>query len=132
MVMLAIAAAVALLLGLVGIYGVIAYVATQRTREIGIRMALGAQAGDVRRLFLRHGLALTATGIALGMAVSLALTRVMSALLFGVGPMDPATYAAVSAGLAAVALLATWLPGPARLAHRSAGRAAGQGLGTRI
>jgi predicted permease len=116
MVMLAIAAGVALLLGVVGIYGVIAYVAAQRTREIGIRMALGAQAGDVRRLFLRHGLVLTGAGIALGIGVALGLTRVLSALLFGVGPMDPATYAAVSAGLASVAVLATWLP--ARRASR--------------
>ncbi|RPI27401.1 MAG: ABC transporter permease [Acidobacteria bacterium] len=116
MVMLAIAASVALLLGVVGIYGVIAYIATQRTREIGIRMALGAQTGDVRRLFLRHGLLLTGIGLAVGLGVSLALTPVMSALLFGVGPMDPVTYAAVSAGLAAVALLATWLP--ARRASR--------------
>ena len=116
MVMLAIAAAVALLLGVVGIYGVIAYAAAQRTREIGIRIALGAQTGAVRRLFLRHGLLLTGAGIALGVAMSLALTRVMSALLFGVGPMDPVTYLAVAAGLAAVALLATWLP--ARRASR--------------
>jgi predicted permease len=116
MVMLAMAASVALLLGVVGIYGVIAYIVTQRTREIGIRMALGAQTADVRRLFLRHGLLLTGAGIALGIGVSLAVTRVMSALLFGVGPMDPFTYAAVSAGLAAVALLATWLP--ARRASR--------------
>jgi predicted permease len=116
MVMLAIAASVALLLGLVGIYGVIAYIATQRTREIGIRMALGAQTRDVRRLFLRHGLSLTAAGIAIGIAISLALTRLMSALLFGVSPTDPATYIAVSVGLAAISLLATWLP--ARRASR--------------
>jgi predicted permease len=117
LVMLAIAAAVALLLGIVGIYGVIAYIATQRTREIGIRMALGAQAGDVRRLFVRHGLLLTAAGIGLGLGVALALTRVMSALLFGVSPMDPVTYATVAAGLATVALLATYLP--ARRASRT-------------
>jgi predicted permease len=110
MVMLAIAAAVALLLGLVGIYGVIAYIAAQRTREIGIRIALGAQTGDVRRLFLRHGLLLTGSGIAIGIGVSLALTRVMSALLFGVSPTDPLTYAGVSVALAVVALLAMWLP----------------------
>jgi predicted permease len=116
MVMLAIAAGVALLLGLVGIYGVISYIATQRTREIGIRMALGAQTRDVRRLFLRHGLLLTCAGIALGMGAAVAVTRVMAALLFGVGPIDAVTYAAVSAGLAAVALLATWLP--ARRASR--------------
>ena len=116
MVMLAIAAGVALLLGVVGIYGVITYVATQRTREIGIRIALGAQTGDVRRMFLQQGLRLTATGIALGIGAALLLTRVMSALLFGVGPTDPMTYAAGSVVLAAVALLATYLP--ARRASR--------------
>jgi putative ABC transport system permease protein len=117
LVMLAIAAAVALLLGMVGIYGVIAYIATQRTREIGIRLALGAQAGDVRRLLLRHGLLLTGAGIVVGIGVSLVLTRVMSALLFGVSPMDPVTYVTVAAGLATVALLATYLP--ARRASRA-------------
>jgi predicted permease len=116
MVMLAIAASVALLLGIVGIFGVITYIARQRTREIGIRMALGAQVGDVRLMFLRHGLFLTATGIAIGIGFGLALSRVLSALLFGVGPMDPMTYAAVSGVLAAVALLATYLP--ARRASR--------------
>ncbi|HYO80620.1 MAG TPA: ABC transporter permease [Bryobacteraceae bacterium] len=110
MVMLAIAASVALLLGVVGIYGVIAYIATQRTREIGIRIALGAQTADVSRLFVRHGLLLTGAGIAIGIVISLALTGVMSTLLFGVSPVDPATYAAVSVSLACVALLATWLP----------------------
>ena len=70
-------------------------------------MALGAQIGDVRKLFLRRGLLLTATGIALGIGLALVLTRVMSALLFGVGPADPITYAGVSGVLAAVALLAT-------------------------
>ena len=116
LMMLAIAATVALLLGSVGIYSVIAYVATQRTREIGIRMALGAQTGDVRRLFLRHGLLLTGSGVALGIVVALALTRVMSALLFGVSPTDPVTYILVAASLATVALLATYLP--ARRASR--------------
>lgn len=110
MTMLAISASVALLLGIVGIYGVTAYVVTQRTREIGIRMALGAGAGAVRGMFLRHGLWLTAVGIALGIGAALVLTRVMSALLYGVGRMDLVTYAAVSGGLAAVALLATFLP----------------------
>jgi ABC-type antimicrobial peptide transport system permease subunit len=110
MTMLALAAGVALFLGVVGIYGVIAYVATERTREIGIRLALGAQLGDVRRMFLRHGLRLTAAGIVIGIGVALLLSRVMSALLFGVGPADPVTYAAVSATLAAVGLLATYLP----------------------
>jgi ABC-type antimicrobial peptide transport system permease subunit len=116
MAMLAIAATVALLLGVVGIYAVMTYAAAQRTREIGVRMALGAQIRDVRTMFLRHGLRLTAAGIALGIGVALALTRVMSAFLFGVGPTDPMTYVAVSATLAAVALLATYLP--ARRASR--------------
>ena len=116
LVMLGIAAGVAVLLGVVGMYGVIAYMATQRTREIGIRMALGAQIGDVRTMFLRRGLRLTAAGIAVGIVVALVLTRVMSAFLFGVGPMDPITYATVSAAVTAVALVATYLP--ARRASR--------------
>lgn len=116
LVVLAIAAGVTLLLGLVGIYAVIAYVATQRVREVGIRVALGAQASDVRRLFLRHALLLIGSVIAVGVGVSLALNRVISALLFGVGATDPATYIAVSASLATVALLATYLP--ARRASR--------------
>jgi putative ABC transport system permease protein len=110
MVMLGIAASVALLIGVVGIYGVIAYAATQRTREIGVRMALGAQVRDVRNMFLRQGLSLTAAGITLGIGVAVVLTRVISAFLFGVGPMDPMTYAGVSAALAGVGLLATYLP----------------------
>ena len=108
--MLGIAAAVALLLGVVGIYGVIAYIAAQRTREIGVRMALGAQASDVRRLFVGHGLKLVAIGLVLGVAAAMSLTRLMSTLLFGVGPMDPITYVAVSFVLGTVALVATYLP----------------------
>jgi putative ABC transport system permease protein len=100
----------------VGIYGVIAYIVTQRTREIGIRMALGAEVGEVQRMFLRHGLRLTGLGIALGIGAALVLTRAMSTLLYGVGRLDVTTYAAVSGGLAAVALLATYLP--ARRASR--------------
>ena len=114
--MLGIAAGVALLLGVVGIYGVIAYIAAQRTREIGVRMALGAQAADVRRLFVGHGLKLVAIGLVLGVGAALALTRLMSTLLFGVGPMDPITYVAVSLVLGTVALVATYLP--ARRASR--------------
>jgi predicted permease len=114
--MLAIAAAVALLLGIVGIYGIIAYIAAQRTREIGIRMALGAQARDVSRLFIAQGLRLTTMGIVVGVAVSLALTRLMSTLLFGVTASDPITYLAVSLLLGGIALLATYLP--ARRASR--------------
>jgi putative ABC transport system permease protein len=114
LVMLGIAAGVALLLGIVGIYGVIAYIATQRTREIGIRMALGAARRDVSGLFLKHGLVLAAAGIAIGMTVAAVATRVMSALLFGVGALDPLTYVAVAIGLGATALLASYLP-----AHRA-------------
>jgi predicted permease len=116
LMILAIAAAMALLLGVVGLYGVIAYFAAQRTREIGIRMALGAQIRDIRNMFLRHGLSLTITGIAVGVGVALVVSRVMRALLFGVGPTDPMTYAAVSGALAAVMLLAMYVP--ARRASR--------------
>jgi predicted permease len=116
LVTLGVAAIVALLIGIVGLYGVIAYSATQRTREIGVRMALGAQIGDVRRLFLRHAVWLTGAGIAIGVGLAIVITRVMSTFLFGVGPLDPITYALVSAVLAAVALLATYLP--ARRASR--------------
>jgi ABC-type antimicrobial peptide transport system permease subunit len=110
LVMLSIAAGVALLLGVVGIYGVISYVATQRTREIGIRIALGAARRDVSGLFLRHGLVLAGIGIAAGIATAAGLTRVMAALLFGVSAFDPVTYAVVSVGLGATALLASYLP----------------------
>ncbi len=110
LVMLSIAAAVALLLGVVGIYGVISYVATQRTREIGIRMALGAARADVSRLFLRHGLALALAGIGVGIAAAATLTRVMETLLFGVSALDVTTYAIVAIGLGATALLASYLP----------------------
>lgn len=109
MVMLGIAAGIALLLGIVGIHGVIAYAAAQRTREIGIRMALGAQAGAVRAMFLRQGLQLTGVGIAIGVVAALVLTRAMARLLFGVAPVDVPSYVAVSALLAAVAGVATWV-----------------------
>jgi predicted lysophospholipase L1 biosynthesis ABC-type transport system permease subunit len=110
LVMLAVAAGVALLLGVVGIYGVIAYIAAQRTREIGIRVALGAQISDVSRLFVRHGLVLTATGLVLGLAGAAGLTRLMSTLLFGVGALDPLTYVMAAIGLGGVAMLASYLP----------------------
>ncbi|HSK08719.1 MAG TPA: ABC transporter permease [Vicinamibacterales bacterium] len=110
LVMLAIASVVALLLGVVGIYGVIAYMATQRTREIGIRMALGAAPQAVTRLFVRHGLVLTAAGLVIGLGAAAGLTRLMAALLFGVSAWDPATYVAVTIALAAIALLASYIP----------------------
>jgi ABC-type antimicrobial peptide transport system permease subunit len=110
LVMLAIAAAVALLLGVVGIYGVIAYVATQRTKEIGIRIALGAMTRDVTGLFVRQGMLLAAAGIVIGLVAAGFATRVMTTLLYGVGALDPATYAAVAVGLGVTALLASYVP----------------------
>jgi ABC-type antimicrobial peptide transport system permease subunit len=110
MVMLAIAAAVALLIGAAGIYGVISYVVSQRTREIGVRMALGARQHDVSRMVLRHALSLAGIGVAVGLIAAAGLTRLMSALLFGVSPVDPVTFGFVSVGLTAVALLASYLP----------------------
>jgi ABC-type antimicrobial peptide transport system permease subunit len=100
----------ALLLGTVGIYGVIAYSVSQRTREIGIRMALGAQRQELTGMFVRHGMVLTITGVAIGLAGALVCMRFLSSVLFGVKPVDLATYAAVSIGLAATALLASYLP----------------------
>jgi putative ABC transport system permease protein len=116
LVMLAIAASVAVLLGVVGIYGVIAFIAAQRTREVGIRVALGARPPDVSRLFVRHGLGLTAIGLAVGLAGAVGVTRLMETMLFGVSALDPITFAGVAAGLGGVALLATYLP--ARRASR--------------
>jgi len=110
LVMLAIAAAVALMLGVVGIYGVIAYVASQRTKEIGIRIALGAVSRDVTGLFLRQGLLLAGVGIVIGMVAAGAATRVMTALLYGVGALDPVTYVGVALGLGLTAMLASYLP----------------------
>ncbi|MGH9542501.1 MAG: ABC transporter permease [Terriglobales bacterium] len=108
--MLALAGGMALLLGFIGLYGVLAYSVAQRTREIGIRMALGAQPRALVRMFVRQGLALTATGVACGIVVAIAAARLMASLLFGVRPLDWATYGAVIAGLAAVAALASYLP----------------------
>jgi putative ABC transport system permease protein len=110
LVILGIAASVTLLLGIVGIYGVIAYIVSQRKREVGIRIALGAHSGEVQRMFVTRGLILTGVGLVVGLAAAAALMRLMSSLLFGVNPFDPVTYAAVVGGLTAVALLATWLP----------------------
>jgi ABC-type antimicrobial peptide transport system permease subunit len=110
LVILGIAAGVTLLLGVVGIYGVIAYVVAQRRREVGIRMALGAAASEVQRLFLRHGVIITAAGLVLGAAVSAGLMRLLGSLLFGVSPFDPVTYSVSMFALGTVALLATWLP----------------------
>jgi len=110
LVMLTIAAGMALLLGIVGIYGVISYSVSQRTREIGIRIALGAPQQNVRQMFVRQGLLLTGIGVACGVAAAVALTRLMTALLFEVSPLDPATYCAVCAVLIAAAVLASYIP----------------------
>jgi ABC-type antimicrobial peptide transport system permease subunit len=110
LVMLAIAGSIALALGLVGIYGVMAYVVAQRSREIGIRMALGASRGQVRTMFLRQGLALSVVGLGIGLVAALALTRLMSSLLFGVASTDSVTYAAAIGVILAAAALASYLP----------------------
>jgi predicted permease len=110
LVMLGIAAGMALILGIIGIYGVISYGVAQRKREIGIRMALGSQPVDVTRLFVRDGLVLAAVGILAGLAVALALSRVMSSLLFGTSALDATTYAAMSLVMAGAAALASYLP----------------------
>jgi ABC-type antimicrobial peptide transport system permease subunit len=110
MVMLAIAALVALFLGTVGIYGVISYIVSQRTREIGVRIALGAETARVSRMVLRQGLILAAIGTGIGVVAAVAVTRLMSAFLFGVSAFDPVTFTAVAAVLVATALLASWLP----------------------
>jgi ABC-type antimicrobial peptide transport system permease subunit len=108
--MLAAAAAAALVLGVVGLYGVLAYVIAQRRREIAIRLALGAQQREVTRRFVRYGLALACVGIAFGLAAAVGVARLMESLLFGVQPVDVSTYAAVAALLAVVAAFASWLP----------------------
>ena len=110
LVLLAIAGAMALLLGVVGIYGVIAYAVTQRTREIGIRMALGAQPAGLQRMFLGYGLILASIGAAIGLAAAAGVTRLMKSLLFGVTALDPITYAAVAIVLIAAAALASYVP----------------------
>ena len=110
LVMLGIAGGMALLLGTVGLYGVIAYSVSQRTREIGIRMALGAEQKELTGMFVRQGLWLAAGGVACGIVVAIAAVRLMSSLLFHVSPGDPVTYGAVSIGLIATAALASYLP----------------------
>jgi predicted permease len=110
LIMLAVAGAMALLLGVVGIYGVIAYSVSQRTREIGIRMALGAQQNVLTNMFVRHGLILTSIGVVFGLVAAAIVMRLMASLLFQVNPIDPLTYAAVSIGLLFTAFLASYLP----------------------
>jgi putative ABC transport system permease protein len=110
LVMLALAAGMALLLGVVGIYGVLSYSVSQRTREIGIRMALGARQEKIRQMFVGHGLRLAGIGVVCGAVAAAALTKLMRALLFEVSPMDPVTYGAVAVVLIAAAWVAAYLP----------------------
>lgn len=108
--MIALAGAMALVLGVVGIYGVVAYAVTQQRREIGIRLALGAPHHHVRRMFVRQGMALAGAGVTCGLAGAALLTQLMAKLLFGTSRLDPVTYALVSLGIVGVAALASYLP----------------------
>jgi predicted permease len=110
LVMLAIAGAMAMALGILGIYGVISYAVSQRTREIGIRMALGAKRSELAWMFVRSALALTAIGTAVGLGAAAVLMRLMRSLLFGTSPLDPVTFTAVPVLLVAAAALASYLP----------------------
>lgn len=110
MLALALFAAVAVVLAAAGIYGVVSYSVTQRTHEIGVRVALGAGACEVLAMVLAQALRLAVTGLALGLAAAFALTRLLAALLFGVSPKDPLTFLLISLLLGAVAVAAAWLP----------------------
>ena len=110
LVMLGIAATVAILLGAIGIYGVISYAVSLRTREIGVRMALGAQHADVSRMVLIQGGIVAAIGVVFGLTAAFGLTKLMSSLLFGVSAADPATYLLSALGVAAVSFVATYVP----------------------
>jgi ABC-type antimicrobial peptide transport system permease subunit len=107
--LLAITGAVALLLGLIGIYGVVSYAIAQRRREIGIRLALGARPAQVRHMFVRLALVLVAVGVAIGLLASAGVTRLMQSQLFGVSALDPLTHLAVALALFAAAALASYL-----------------------
>ena len=109
-VMLGLAAACALFLGAIGIYGVISYLVSQRTQEIGVRIALGAPAASVRHMVVRRGMILTGAGILTGLAAAVGLSSVLSALLYEVSATDPVTYVGVAAVLTLTAFLACWLP----------------------
>ncbi len=110
MTLLSVFAGVALILAALGIYGTLSYSVEQRSQEIGIRMALGAEGADLRKMVIRQGMSLAGLGILIGLAGALALSRLITTLLFGVYPNDPVSFAAIAALLALVAFLATWLP----------------------
>jgi predicted permease len=110
LVLLAIAASMALVLGVIGIYGVLSYAVAKRRREIGIRLALGAQTRAIRALFVRRGLIVAGTGVVIGLVGAALFTRLMQSLLFGISPLDPMTFAAMSVVLAVAAVLASYLP----------------------
>lgn len=110
MLLLGLFASLALILAAVGIYGVMSYSVAQRTQEIGIRMALGAQRSDVLKMTIREGLRLVVLGVCIGMGAAFILTRVMSSLLFGVSATDPVTFATIALVLMSVALLASYIP----------------------
>src|SRR5688572_20055691 len=110
LLMLGLAGSVALALGFIGIYGLISYTVTQRRREIGIRVALGAQQAEVRRRFVRHGVILTSVGVGIGVVAAVAVTRLMTSLLFEVSPLDPLTYVAVAVLLVIAAAVASYVP----------------------
>jgi predicted permease len=110
LVMLGIAGAMALVLGIIGIYGVISYSVSQRRREIGIRLAVGAQQSELRQMFVRSGLALAGIGVVIGLVTAAGLMRLMKSLLFGISPLDPVTYVAAPLILVAAAVFASYLP----------------------
>jgi ABC-type antimicrobial peptide transport system permease subunit len=110
MVLLGVFAVMALLLASIGIYGVLSYMVGQRTREIGVRMALGAQRFDVLSMVLRDGARMTMVGVIIGLVGALGLTRLMATMLFGVKPTDPITFISVAVLLSAIALMACYLP----------------------
>jgi ABC-type antimicrobial peptide transport system permease subunit len=110
LVLLSIAAGVALLLGLIGVYGVITYAVSQRRREMGMRIALGARGQDVTTMVLRQGVILALIGLPIGLAMAVGLTRLMSGLLYGVSALDPVTFVVVPLGLLLVTLLASYVP----------------------
>ena len=110
LLLLAIASGLALVLGAVGIYGVMAYGVSLQRREIGVRMALGAQPAEVRRMISRHGVGLAGIGVVIGMVVAIGVTRFMRSLLYDVSPTDPLILAVTCAVLLFVALAASWIP----------------------